>query len=64
VNELETALAYLARQHPRWSVAPTEQGQRWQAVARPTASSVHVVVKPTLRELAFRLEELDWGDHE
>jgi hypothetical protein len=63
VSEVEAWLAHIQRSHPNWRLGATEVGACWEAVARPTATATHVVVRRTLRELATRLAELE-GDHE
>jgi hypothetical protein len=57
MDDSPNSLARVRREHPDWQIA-LENGV-FVAVNRPAQTSQHIVVFPTLDELAVRLEELD-----
>ena len=47
----------IAIYHPAWTVSHV--GERFEAVKRPTPTAVVVTVRPTLEELADRLDAME-----
>ncbi len=56
----ETMILQLLRiEFPGWTVGPSGAGPVWEAVTRPTPTSLHVLVGRTLPELAVKLARAD-----
>ena len=59
MNQLGPVLARIEANHPGWKIGRTESGLAFEAVNRPSAYMLHVIIGTSLAELERRLDAVD-----